>query len=185
MNLKELIEKIGEENIRYEDLLQTDEWFKRRKEILEKDDSYCTKCGLSETLWHAGKLVSFDKKKFIDTELNGERITADFPIELDRNVYLHIHHKYYVMGRLPWEYNNDELTTLCNCCHWALHQNETVKIFQETTTGLKEKNFSVCSRCNGAGVFPEYSHVQAGICFNCHGARYEELIELPKSNWFK
>jgi hypothetical protein len=26
-----------------------------------------------------------------------------------------------------------------------------------------------CSRCSGAGWFPEFRHVEAGICFQCRG----------------
>ncbi len=132
-----------------------------------------------------GVFTIFDKSKFTDIVYQGERITADFPFEAAKNIYLHVHHKHYVMGKLPWAYNDEALTVLCNWCHWELHQDIRVKIYQETTTGCEEVEWTVCSRCNGAGVFPEYSHVQAGICFKCNGARYEELIGKPKSNWFK
>jgi hypothetical protein len=33
-----------------------------------------------------------------------------------------------------------------------------------------------CARCHGAGGFPEYRHVQNGVCFRCHGSRYDEFI---------
>lgn len=185
MTLQDLLHQKTEDQVTYSDILQTDEWKVRRNEILKRDDFYCTKCGLSETLWHAGKLISFDKSKYLDIVYQGERITADAPFESDRNIYLHVHHKHYVLGRLPWEYSDEELTTLCNWCHWELHENEQIKVYQESDSGLEDLNMKICSRCNGAGVFPEYSHVQAGICFKCNGARFEELIGTPKSNWFK
>ena len=34
---------------------------------------------------------------------------------------LHAHHKFYYKGREPWEYNIDELETLCVWCHKAIH----------------------------------------------------------------
>ena len=185
MTLQDLIEQKAKEQITYSDLLQTDEWKTRRTEILKLNDFYCTKCGLSETHWHDGKLISFDKSKYVDNVFKGERITADVPFESDKNIYLHVHHKLYVLGRLPWDYTNEELTTLCNWCHWELHENEQIKVYHQTDLGLEETILTVCSRCNGAGVFPEYSHIQAGICFKCNGARYEELIDQPYSNWFK
>lgn len=37
-------------------------------------------------------------------------------------------------------------------------------------------NFTPCKRCAGYGYFPEYKHVENGICFRCGGNRYEELI---------
>lgn len=30
---------------------------------------------------------------------------------------LHIHHKTYIKGRDPWEYEDEELSTLCEICH--------------------------------------------------------------------
>jgi hypothetical protein len=33
-----------------------------------------------------------------------------------------------------------------------------------------------CLKCFGAGAFPEYNHIQNGICFRCNGAKYEEFI---------
>jgi hypothetical protein len=185
MDFKDLVAKVGAENLTYGDLLLTKEWQERRLQILQKDDNYCTECGLSATVWYEGKLISFDKNNFLDIEYDGERITADSPVTLEKNVYLHVHHKFYVRGRLPWEYQDEELTTLCNWCHWELHKTVKIKIFQETEKILEELNYYVCERCHGAGVFPEFSHVHDGICFRCNGARYEELIGKPKSNWIK
>jgi 5-methylcytosine-specific restriction endonuclease McrA len=34
---------------------------------------------------------------------------------------LNVHHKYYINGHMPWEYNNDSLITLCNECHQKRH----------------------------------------------------------------
>jgi hypothetical protein len=36
---------------------------------------------------------------------------------VDPSVPLHVHHKIYVRGRMPWEYNVDELDALCDMCH--------------------------------------------------------------------
>jgi hypothetical protein len=35
----------------------------------------------------------------------------------DDTSQLHIHHRYYVWGRNPWEYEDDSLVTLCKDCH--------------------------------------------------------------------
>lgn len=37
------------------------------------------------------------------------------------DIELHVHHKEYVAGRLPWEYSNDELVTVCKNCHAIEH----------------------------------------------------------------
>ncbi|NDK54772.1 hypothetical protein [Pontibacter fetidus] len=87
---------------------------------------------------------------------------------------LEVHHKYYKVGLKPWEYPNDALTTLCWCCHNELHQNSKVPVLDEYDNEIGE--YTNCSRCNGVGHFPEFSHIQGGICFQCDGARYKELV---------
>lgn len=37
---------------------------------------------------------------------------------------LNVHHKHYVEGRLPWEYEGGLLVTLCQDCHKKIHMNE-------------------------------------------------------------
>ncbi|PSR54882.1 hypothetical protein AHMF7605_15920 [Adhaeribacter arboris] len=86
---------------------------------------------------------------------------------------LHVHHKYYQDELLPWEYPNDALTTLCWHCHKELHENGKLRWLDKN--GLEKGVLTNCSRCHGAGVFPEYKHVNSGICFQCHGAKYKEL----------
>jgi len=88
---------------------------------------------------------------------------------------LHVHHQYYQVGKLAWEYPNDALITLCWICHEKLHQNQKIKVLNED--GLCIDGYSYCSKCFGAGEFPEFRHVQNGICFKCDGAKYEELID--------
>lgn len=36
----------------------------------------------------------------------------------DQETELHIHHKSYAMGAEPWEYEDDNLTSLCRYCHF-------------------------------------------------------------------
>ena len=36
---------------------------------------------------------------------------------------LHVHHKRYVKGRLAWEYEKDQLVSLCKTCHDDDHKN--------------------------------------------------------------
>lgn len=36
-------------------------------------------------------------------------------------VTLHVHHKRYVKGRMAWEYDDDELSVLCDPCHQTAH----------------------------------------------------------------
>ncbi|MGX7688631.1 hypothetical protein ACWA1C_15810 [Flectobacillus roseus] len=87
---------------------------------------------------------------------------------------LHVHHKYYQMGKLPWDYPDEALITLCWRCHEGIHRKEKTKWLNEN--GQVVGSLTPCLRCFGAGVFPEFNHVQNGICFRCDGAKYEEFI---------
>ena len=92
------------------------------------------------------------------------------------NVKLNVHHKFYVLGRNAWEYEDSSLITLCDKCHSQIHLCTDVKVYT-TENGLQiAMNYTPCSRCGGVGYFPEYRKVENGICFRCRGYRYEELI---------
>ena len=83
---------------------------------------------------------------------------------------LHIHHNFYMVGQLPWEYPKEALRTLCRVCHNELHANRKVPIY-----GM-DKTLTFCSRCSGEGWLPEFSYYRQGKCFRCETACYDELI---------
>lgn len=87
---------------------------------------------------------------------------------------LHVHHTYYQKGKLPWEDPDNSLLTLCRSCHKNLHTHGEIPVLNEL--GDEIGKLTYCYRCFGAGSFPQYSHIQDGICFRCKGARYEEFI---------
>jgi hypothetical protein len=35
--------------------------------------------------------------------------------------HLHVHHRWYGRGRMPWQYPDEALITLCDVCHHAEH----------------------------------------------------------------
>ena len=100
----------------------------------------------------------------------------NIPTITEKSVVLHVHHKFYVYKNLPWEYNDDALITLCNWCHWSLHETTSIPIYKLVKGELYELDYKSCYRCNGAGIFPEFKHVRNGVCFRCKGKKYEELI---------
>lgn len=91
---------------------------------------------------------------------------------------LHVHHKHYIYGLDPWEYKDTELITLCEDCHKEIHSTTEIHHYRlnKKTNMLEQVEFTPCCRCDGVGYFSEYRHVQNGICFRCHGARYDEFI---------
>lgn len=84
---------------------------------------------------------------------------------------LHIHHNYYQIGKLAWEYPLNAFTTLCWNCHETLHKDCEIEIRDINGNILDYKE--VCPRCHGAGWFPEYKHVDNGICFECGGNKFK------------
>ncbi|MCM1070771.1 MAG: HNH endonuclease [[Clostridium] fimetarium] len=93
---------------------------------------------------------------------------------------LEVHHRFYIYKADPWEYPNDALVTLCRSCHELVHKTLPPLIYANKFGGLIRMMFTPCKRCSGYGYLSEYRHINNGICFRCHGHRFEELI-TPKS----
>ena len=92
---------------------------------------------------------------------------------------LHVHHKWYVKDEFPWEIEADGLVALCHHCHKELHLNEEISVLGRNTDGsmYRTLNYNIyCSRCSGAGWFPQYKHVEDGICFKCRGDSISSTI---------
>jgi hypothetical protein len=64
---------------------------------------------LASPLWQKRRLEIMQRDRWACTRC-GSRIRQ-----------LHVHHKCYVPGRKPWEYSDDQLTTLCADCHKGTH----------------------------------------------------------------
>lgn len=93
-------------------------------------------------------------------------------------LFLNVHHKHYIIQHKAWEYDDEDLVTLCNECHTKVHQSIGVPVYSNKNGFMKEIQLTPCLRCGGTGYFPEYKHVEHGICFRCRGARFEELIQF-------
>ena len=184
MNIHQLREAYKEKDfIPYVEFLKTDEWKQKSEEILKRDGYKCTSCGHRETIEHFDtktkqtKHYWFDDDKWIVNQYGEEEPLVNAVIA-DRPYHLEIHHHIYVVNRLAWDYDDSELTTLCNWCHWDFHKNNELTVYSEDK--LNELKYTPCKRCNGAGWFPEYRKIQGGICFRCGGARFEELLVRRK-----
>lgn len=179
--------------INYQELLTTLEWQAKRNEILSRDNHRCTNCNLTATGSHVHyddikkeySYISDDGTEYLQYVKNseGQIVPERVPqtIITNKPYHLEVHHKYYILNKLPWEYNESALVALCNWCHSDIHKNEIIVMYQDETL----KNFDElvsCNRCNGTGFIPEYSHVQGGVCFECHGNRFKNSLYTKKSN---
>lgn len=159
--------------IPYAILLFTQEWQVKRLEILDRDNFRCQKCDGFETIFRYDKLEWSNISGVLWTDTNKkERVSIiDRPSNHpDKPYNIQIHHKKYILNRLPWEYENDDLQTLCNYCHSDVHVTEVIPIYNEDGNLLSD--YTSCDRCNGTGFMPEFKHVQQGVCFKCNGDRF-------------
>jgi len=182
-------------NFTYLELLQMKEWKVLRRQILERDGNTCSKCTKYETLrkWNNDKRdwsnydVVFPKqiRKHLNYYCQNGTTKSYYILDDTQFVFietdvarnLHVHHKYYIKERFPWQYSEECFETLCLHCHFTLHEQSVVPVFVHIDKHLLEcKNVTPCLRCNGAGFFPDLRHVQEGICFRCWGVKYEQLI---------
>lgn len=82
---------------------------------------------------------------------------------------LNVHHKYYVRGKKPWEYDDDALVTLCADCHKKRHAAEQIPVYKSLAERVVYGFCDVCDKCGGSGYLPQYSYFKHGICFKCGG----------------
>ncbi|RZJ61225.1 MAG: hypothetical protein EOO58_02055 [Hymenobacter sp.] len=127
----ELRKQYGSEYIPYPVLLEASEWHEKRKEIIERDDDKCTCCSEQGTFPHydGNKWVyvavwSEFKKGWVESvDENGRYELLEYEEEMSCSnisnapTILQVHHRYYIKGRLPWDYKSDALQTLYVDCH--------------------------------------------------------------------
>lgn len=177
----------------YYELLSTIEWESKRQSIIRRDSHNCKSCkkgdtykkitnGVKEYFWVTiPEKVRRYKNTFIDKGVLEEYFILDdrdfIFTKSDKHSFLHVHHKYYIKGTLPWDYKDECFETLCVHCHYDLHQKETIPVYIPTPNGLFEKvALTPCERCSGAGILPHFDYYMGGICFRCYGAKFEQFI---------
>jgi len=69
----------------------------------------------------------------------------------DKENTLHVHHRRYINGRKPWEYDNNLLVTLCHSCH-EIETEMRTECEESLLEQLKEKFFSDDLRQLAAGI---------------------------------
>ena len=197
---EEIIEEIGVSNITYADLLRTEEWREKRKEILKRDKNLCSDCFKLGSIIKDKKAyrkktleeIESDKIEMEKVYKEGLELFMNFaksmgfkePYDLPKKpeieswtldfepTFLHVHHNYYVRNRKPWEYENDALKTVCHNCHQKIHETTEILVYTDNTLTNRESNIVKCSKCNGSGFINEYHYYLDGICFKCNGRGY-------------
>ena len=93
---------------------------------------------------------------------------------------LNVHHRYYINGKNPWEYDNDALITLCQDCHCLEHKYTHTPVYRDLYNKQVLRYTEICDRCGGSGYLPQYRHVEGGICFKCWGGKRRVSIRTRK-----
>jgi hypothetical protein len=188
----------------YEMLLQTSEWFNFRNKIIERDNRTCVKCnkieGPSKVLPISEEektnrdkiglewMINFWEDMLNKKLTNAEKIKISIdckPLQIVgyfiKEVVLNVHHKYYYWTCLPWQYELNDLETLCSECHRKTHlENKIVTYYDEKKEYYIEEE--LCSRCGGEGYIKDFKHIQEGICFSCLG---RGIIFNDEPHWVK
>ena len=139
--------------------------------VFELKDVVATERGLKKAINEAGKfalgLLSNESnenpiQKFLISKVN------EMDWKFVKN--LNVHHTFYQRGKMPWDYSNESLMTLCNQCHALLHQEE---VYLYNHDGNKII-LTICEKCQGTGYLPEYNYWDNGVCYSCMGSRFTE-----------
>lgn len=197
-------EKGNTKYIASKDKLDTEEWRLKREKILNRDNHNCCNCNSEKTIKRKNR--HYRKATLEETEINRiqqQKIQDEYTKELmqvfksisrkeiilksekrygadtiktDNPIILHVHHKYYIKGKLPWEYADESLITLCQNCHQKVHDETEIPEYINEKM-LEVSDLNKCIKCNGSGYIKTYHYYKNGICFRCNGNKYEEYIE--------
>lgn len=91
---------------------------------------------LKDPRWQKKRLEIMQRDDFKCTQCNSSKKT------------LHVHHRFYLKGSEPWEYENDALRTLCEQCHAIRHR------FEASAKDLFAKALSLLE-CDQVGELSE------------------------------
>lgn len=178
--------KNGFNKISYEKLLWTYEWLSFRDLVKTRDNETCTTCLKSQFKKlpneNFGMYFNLTKMKYEDSPSIWctKKESDPFFFTIDDSVNLEVHHKYYILNKLPWEYSINALTTLCDQCHEKVHF-DSRPVYEDETLQRYHK-LQLCNRCSGKGFIPEFRHIQNGICFYCGGLG--GMVDTSEQNYF-
>lgn len=186
---QEILAEYGNRTIPYSIRLSSIEWQERREVTIKRAKNICEHCnekcmddwllkmsgnfGISVPATYEDVIVTnkvFLHYEYIDVEETVIQLVEQLIPKIPN-----VHHKHYVLGRLPWEYSDDELMLVCHTCHKEIHETQQIKVYKSES---KDNFVEVrpCSKCGGVGFLSEYNHFQGGVCFKCQGERFENIL---------
>jgi len=157
----------------FEKYLSLDGWYFLGRFELILDSTLCDLTNF-DTLWVAFSSFGIDgsitRKIPFSTYIATIFESKNYPELINykgKNQTLHVHHTKYIKGKMPWEYEDSDLISLCNLCHYNLHSTQSIPIYNNH--GQRIDNAEICNKCNGSGYLEQYHYFQDGVCFKCAG----------------
>ena len=109
---------------------------------------------LQNPLWQKKRLEILDRDHFTCTICG------------DKETTLHIHHKEYIKGNEPWEYQDDNFQTLCKHCHLVTEyfksKQEVILVGRKINYESDYQSFFVITKCLVMGERNFYSFFLQG-----------------------
>lgn len=108
----------------------------------------------------------------------------------DNETQLHVHHKQYINGNDPWEYDNKDLVTLCKDCHSIIEElrQENNDLNFDKIRILKRKfetgHKLIIYSCNGELTFETFRNDKKiiGLVFKETLSQLKSLINYSLKN---
>jgi len=131
------------------------EWLETRDRILSRDNFSCQNCSTFNP--SIGRVETYDSKGnfelheyesnpgtsiyTISSQKYGITLNMDFGLDWLVLPILQVHHKKYIEGKLIWEYDDNDLVTLCKECHSLVHNDIDIPIFNANNVLIDKKRF--------------------------------------------
>jgi 5-methylcytosine-specific restriction endonuclease McrA len=172
---------------------RTQEWLSKRKQILTRDNFSCQSCrtfnpsegwvSVYNKCENDLELHNYDSNTceyFISSQKSGITLTIDYGwgIWLVTPI-LQVHHKKYINGKRLWEYENDDLITLCNDCHNETHMKNKIPVFDMDSNLTENKLFT--PEDNNTGRTHKF---KPWVFINNYTGEYELSAVHPSTSFF-
>lgn len=133
-------------------------WTEKRQEILQRDNFTCQICRqFNPGLGTVEVINELDEEIELHEFLNcPDPFQNEYRISQSRTGYtfeinfgncwpvfpvMQVHHKKYISMREVWDYENEDLITLCKSCHFNFHLSNLIPIFSNANLQLEERMF--------------------------------------------
>ncbi|MBD1395375.1 hypothetical protein [Mucilaginibacter glaciei] len=129
----------------YKELITTYEWKTLRDSIVKRDGNKCSNCNSIASIWNGSFYIrkptneeqkaSFIKHSLLikDNSFFTPKFAVIAGVKDDSPTILHVHHPYYILNFLPWEYPSEDLITVCHSCHTDIHNSSVVPTYVDVS----------------------------------------------------